>query len=72
MKAVIAEGNKEATMLKEDGTYFKLYHSEGKVEDLVAIFMAPISCPATITHEAFERSFENTMEIFVETGKKVA
>lgn len=47
---------------------FGLYHSEGKVEDLVLMFLMPSSCPARfeMTMTGYMNSFEDTAVIEIE------
>jgi len=67
MRVVMSQDRKTACLYPENGKNFHLYHSEGKVEDLIIYFLMPFSSGTNVTTMAgYIRSQEDTAVIEIE------
>lgn len=69
-RVILSSDRKEATIYRQDGSNFNLYHSEGKVEDLVAFFTLPIDTNKDVTMKGYLTSLEDTA--IIEINKEAA
>jgi hypothetical protein len=72
IEVVVSQDRKDATLyMPLIDKSFGLYHSEGKVLDLVIFFLLP-RCPQEMTMQSYINSTEDTAVINVEDLKEAA
>lgn len=62
-KIVLSQDRTQATLYFTNREPFNLYHSEGLVLDLVALFLAPYGASQDVTWASYTSSLEDTAVI---------